>query len=300
MNDVIRIGTRDSKLALWQAKLTKTKLEKSNIPVEIIPIKSDGDLNQITPLYEFGVTGIFTKNLDRALLNNEIDIAVHSLKDVPIDPAKGLKISCVFKRANPLDVLVLKNKNIDFSKKLTIATSSIRRKCQWLYKYPNHTIEVLRGNVDTRLEKLRKSNWDGAIFAKAGLERLELKTKNTLLLNWMIPSAAQGAIALTTREKEEDLKNILQKINCNETMHCVTQERIFLKLMGGGCSVPISAYAYYDKKELILKTNVCSIDKKQSLTDISKYRKNDIEAGLKSYNKILEKGAKKILKSNLR
>ena len=299
MNDVIRIGTRDSKLALWQANHAKSRFEKLNIPVKIIKIKSQGDLNQITPLYEFGVTGIFTKNLDRALLNNEIDVAVHSLKDVPIKPAEGVKISCVFKRANPHDVLVLKNKEIDFTQKLKIATSSIRRKCQWLNKYPNHKIEILRGNVDTRLEKLKNSNWDGAIFAKAGLERLELNIKELLLLKWMIPSAAQGTIALATREKNEALKEILKKITCNETMHCVTQERMFLKLMGGGCSMPISAHAYFKDSKMILKTNICSIDYKKSITDISKYRKNDNDAGLKSYNRIFNKGANKILKTNL-
>lgn len=299
MNDVIRIGTRDSKLALWQANHAKSKFEKLNIPVEIIKIKSEGDLNQITPLYEFGVTGIFTKNLDRALLNNEIDVAVHSLKDVPIKPAEGVKIGCVFKRANPHDVLVLKNKEIDFSQKLIIATSSIRRKCQWLNKYPNHKIEILRGNVDTRLQKLKTNNWDGAIFAQAGIERLELNIKEFLLLDWMIPSAAQGTIALATREKDDALKKILEKISCNDTMHCVTQERMFLKLMGGGCSMPISAHAYFNERKLILKTNICSIDYKKSITDISEYRKNDKDAGLKSYNKIFEKGANKILKSNL-
>jgi len=227
MNDVIRIGTRDSKLALWQANHAKKNFEKLNIPTKIIRIKSIGDLNQITPLYEFGVKGVFTKNLDRALLNNEIDIAVHSLKDVPIQPAQGIRIGCVFKRANPHDVLVQKSKEIDFSKKLTIATSSIRRKCQWINKYPNHKIEILRGNVDTRLEKLKKSNWDGAIFAQAGLERLELNLKNSIILDWMVPSAAQGAIAMAIREKDTIKMKILEKINCKETMHCTNQERIF-------------------------------------------------------------------------
>ena len=298
MNNIIRIGTRDSKLALWQANYAKSKFEELNVKTKIITIKSEGDLNQITPLYEFGVTGIFTKNLDRALLNNDIDVAVHSFKDVPIKPAEGLKISCIFKRANPLDVLVIKSKNIDFSKNLTIATSSIRRKCQWLKKYPNHKIEVLRGNVDTRLEKLKNSDWDGAIFAQAGLERLELNIKNKLLLKWMIPSAAQGAIALAIRREEVKLIDILKKMNCSQTMHCVNQERIFLKLMGGGCSMPISAHASYEENDLILQTNICSLDNKHSITDISIYKKHDLNAGLKSYNKILKKGADKILKLN--
>ena len=300
MNDVLRIGTRDSKLALWQANHAKKNFEKLNIQTKIIRIKSLGDLNQITPLYEFGVKGVFTKNLDRALLNNEIDIAVHSLKDVPIQPAQGIRIGCVFKRANPHDVLVQKSKEIDFSKNLTIATSSIRRKCQWINKYPNHKIEILRGNVDTRLEKLKKSNWDGAIFAQAGLERLELDLKNSLILDWMVPSAAQGAIAMAIREKDTIKMKILEKINCKETMHCTNQERIFLKQMGGGCSMPISAYAYIKGKELVLRTNLCSINYKNSISDISKYSKNDEEAGLKSYNKIVKMGAHKFLKSYLK
>ena len=300
MNDVLRIGTRDSKLALWQANHAKKNFEKLNIQTKIIRIKSVGDLNQITPLYEFGVKGVFTKNLDRALLNNEIDIAVHSLKDVPIQPAQGIRIGCVFKRANPHDVLVQKSKEIDFSKNLTIATSSIRRKCQWINKYPNHKIEILRGNVDTRLEKLKKSNWDGAIFAQAGLERLELDLKNSLILDWMVPSAAQGAIAMAIREKDTIKMKILEKINCKETMHCTNQERIFLKQMGGGCSMPISAYAYIKGKELVLRTNLCSINYKNSISDISKYSKNDEEAGLKSYNKIVKMGAHKFLKSYLK
>ena len=298
MNDVIRIGTRNSTLALWQANHAKRKFEKLNIPTKIVPIKSEGDLNQITPLYDFGVTGIFTKNLDKALLNNEIDIAVHSLKDVPINPAKGINMSCVFERANPLDVLVIKNKNIDFSKNLTIATSSIRRKCQWLNKYSNHKIEVLRGNVDTRIMKLKKSDWDGAIFAQAGLERLKLNIENTLLLGWMIPSAAQGTIALATKNENKKLVDIIKKFNCNKTMQCVSQERIFLKLMGGGCSMPISAHATFKENDLILKTNICSLDNKHSITDLSIYKQHDLNAGLKSYNKILKKGADKILQLN--
>ena len=139
----IKIGTRKSKLALWQANYAKQKLESIGLDCEIVKIKSEGDINQITPLYDFGVSGIFTKSLDQALLNNTIDIAVHSLKDVPINLASGLSIHCVFKRASSSDLIVLKEKYTDFKKTLTIATSSIRRKTQWLNKYPNHKICLL-------------------------------------------------------------------------------------------------------------------------------------------------------------
>ena len=174
----IKIGTRESKLAVWQANYAKTKLESLGIDCELVKIKSEGDVNQITPLYDFGVSGIFTKSLDQALLNNTIDIAVHSFKDVPINLASGLSIHCVFKRASPKDVLIFKEKNINFNKNLTIATSSIRRETQWKNKYPNHKIVSLRGNVGSRIKKLEKNNWDGAIFAKAGLDRLSISPEN--------------------------------------------------------------------------------------------------------------------------
>ena len=150
-----------------QANYAKNKLEGLGLNCEIVKIKSEGDVNQITPLYDFGVSGIFTKSLDQALLNNDIDIAVHSYKDVPVNLASGLSIHCVFKRASSQDVLIFKEKNVNFNTALTIATSSIRRKTQWKNKYPNHKIVSLRGNIESRIAKLEKNNWDGAIFAKA-------------------------------------------------------------------------------------------------------------------------------------
>lgn len=294
MDNKIKIGTRGSRLALWQANLVKTILESQNIQAEIIKIKSHGDLNQFAPLYEFGVTGIFTKSLDQALINNEIDIAVHSLKDVPIEPAKGLKINCVLRRADPMDVLVLKNNTIDFEKKLTIATSSIRRKSQWLNKYPHHSIAVLRGNIDSRIKKIGNNNWDGAIFAKAGLDRLALDSNKMIVLDWMIPSAAQGAITIASREKDLELNDLLDRINCKETMHCVSQEREFLKLMGGGCAMPISSYARLNENKLIFTANLCSINGKDSITRTDVYNKTDDRAGKKSCEKILSNGGLRI------
>jgi len=295
MNSFVKIGTRDSKLALVQANCVKKALAKNNIKAKIIRIKSQGDLNLSTPLYEFGITGIFTKTLDIALLNGEIDLAVHSYKDVPTVPAKGIKIDCVLKREDASDVIILSKKGIDFSKKLIIATSSIRRKCQWLFKYPHHKIIPIRGNVDTRIKKLSQGKFDGAIFALAGIKRLNLEINNILELNWMIPSAAQGTIAVASKEENNYLDNILNKINCKETFHAVNQEREFIRLTRGGCSKPIAAHAFYEKNKLILKTNICSIDGKRSIEDRSKYDKNDTQAGSKSFKKIKELGGIKIL-----
>ena len=216
----IRIGTRESKLAVWQANYAKKKLQDLGINCEIIKIRSEGDINQITPLYDFGVSGIFTKNLDQALLNNRIDIAVHSLKDVPINMASGLTIQCVFERADPNDVVVYKNKSVNLEKKLTIATSSIRRKTQWLKKYPGHEIVSLRGNVRTRINKLKNNEWDGAIFAKAGLDRLSINPKHFELIEWMVPSAAQGVVGVATRSNDLVINKLLKSINCKKTYWC--------------------------------------------------------------------------------
>ena len=256
----IKIGTRESKLAVWQANYAKSKLENLGLSCEIIKIKSQGDVNQITPLYDFGVSGIFTKSLDQALLSKTIDIAVHSFKDVPVNLASGLSIHCVFKRASTNDVIILKEKNPNLKETLTIATSSIRRKTQWLNKYPNHKIVSLRGNVGSRIQKLKTNNWDGAIFAKAGLDRLSIYPENKMILDWMIPSAAQGAVAVASRSDENELNNLLKSISCKKTFHCVSQERKFLELMNGGCSVPISALAKIKDNKLLFVASISSFD----------------------------------------
>lgn len=216
MGKIIRIGTRESQLAVWQAEQVKSLLAQYDYSAELVYIKSEGDIDLKTPLYEMGVQGIFTKSLDIALLNEKIDIAVHSMKDVPTQLAKGIRQAAVLNRASHKDVLVphpdlgdigkifgrgiieeshltitqegskikkIKDiKDIDTGEKVDaiIATSSVRRKAQWLNRFPHHTIEILRGNVNTRLRKLKESNWHGAIFAKAGLERINLLPKNKI------------------------------------------------------------------------------------------------------------------------
>ena len=190
MSGIIRIGTRESQLAVWQATQVKNLLAEYGHLAELVYIKSEGDINLQTPLYEMGVQGIFTRSLDEALLANKIDIAVHSMKDVPTRLPDGMVQAAVLKRASHKDLLVYKDNNLDAlgysNEKWTeqthnlpyiIATSSIRRKAQWLNRYPHHQIENLRGNVNTRLQKLKESNWNGAIFAAAGLERINLRRR---------------------------------------------------------------------------------------------------------------------------
>ena len=198
MQKTIRIGTRDSQLAMWQANKVRKQLEELEYKCEIVPIKSTGDLVLDKPLYELGITGIFTKNLDIAMLNGDIDIAVHSLKDVPTVLPEGIIQAAVLKRANYNDILVLKDNEEFFGQPNgVIATGSLRRKAQWLNRYPTHEVVGLRGNVNTRLEKLENNDWDGAVFAAAGLERLGKRPEGAINLSWMIPAPAQGAIMIT-------------------------------------------------------------------------------------------------------
>ncbi len=309
MNKLIRIGTRESQLAVWQATHVQQLLSKNGYNSELIFIKSEGDINLQTPLYEMGVQGIFTKSLDIALLNNTIDIAVHSMKDVPTQLATGIIQSAVLKRASYKDIFVFKNPSIVADWKLSddtlirkldttgiIATSSIRRKAQWLNRYPNHTIENLRGNVNTRLRKVQENNWNGAIFAAAGLERIDLRPENSVDLDWMLPAPAQGAIMVVCREDDAISLNACKVFNDVETAICTKIERDFLRTLLGGCSTPISALAQIIEGQINFKGNILSVDGKEKV-DIEKNitSNNSEDAGSFVAKELLQMGADKIV-----
>ena len=266
---VIRIGTRDSQLAVWQATEVKRLLALNGYASELVYIKTEGDLDLQTPLYEMGVEGIFTRSLDSALLNNRIDLAVHSMKDVPIVLPVGLIQAAVLERASQKDILVYKT-DLDFLEDLhvhaIIATSSIRRKAQWLNRYPNHTIESIRGNVNTRLHKLQEQNWDAAIFAAAGLERIGLRPEKSIDLDWMLPAPAQGAIIVVARSNDQHAMDATITINHSKTAICTKIERDFLRTLLGGCSTPISAYAEIKHDQLLFKGNMLSVDGKEKVS----------------------------------
>ncbi|KAB1158320.1 hydroxymethylbilane synthase [Tenacibaculum aiptasiae] len=269
MQKIIRIGTRDSQLAMWQANKVRKQLEELEYKCEIVPIKSTGDLVLDKPLYELGITGIFTKNLDIAMLNGDIDIAVHSLKDVPTVLPQGIVQAAVLKRANYADILVLKDNEEFFGQpKGIIATGSLRRKAQWLNRYPTHEVVDLRGNVNTRLEKLASNDWNGAVFAAAGLERIGIRPKGAISLSWMIPAPAQGAIMITALENDDFSKDACEQLNHYETQVCVGIEREFLNRLEGGCTAPIGALAYIDDKteEINFKGILLSRDGKKKIS----------------------------------
>lgn len=263
MSTPLRIGTRESRLAIWQATVVQKLLLGNGHHSELVYIKSEGDLDLITPLYEIGVQGIFTRNLDAALLSSRIDIAVHSMKDVPTQLPQGLIQAAVLKRGPVNDLLVMKHGTAflnDENYVAHIATSSIRRRAQWLHRYPKHVMHNLRGNMQTRLEKLYKESWDAAIFAQAGLERIDLRPENSIELDWMLPAPAQGAIMIAARENEKAALDACKKINDRETALCTYIERSFLRGLLGGCSTPVSAYAHIIDNKVHFKGNIFSPD----------------------------------------
>jgi hydroxymethylbilane synthase len=301
VSKTIRIGTRDSELALWQAKTVEKQLNDLGYKTEIIAVKSDGDIVLDKPLYELGITGIFTKTLDVAMIQGKIDIAVHSMKDVPTLLPNGIVQGAVLERASAFDILVYKE-NLDFltEENSTIASSSLRRKASWLHKYPSHKIEDIRGNVNTRLLKVAESNWGGAIFAEAGLERINLKPEKAIILDWMIPAPAQGAMVVVCNADDFFSLDAVSQLNHIETEICTYIERQFLRTLEGGCTAPIGAIATYNEKEDVIDFTgvLLSIDGKQKLevtktVAVSEWKK----LGFHTAQEILSNGGESIMLS---
>jgi hydroxymethylbilane synthase len=295
---VIRIGTRDSELALWQAHTVEKKLNELGYKTEIIAVKSTGDIILNKPLYELGITGIFTKTLDAAMINGQVDIAVHSMKDVPTALPIGIVQVAVLERANEKDILVYKN-NLDF---LTgngiIATGSLRRQAQWLHKYPTHKVVDLRGNVNLRMQKLNESDWNGAVFAAAGLERIGLKPEKFIPLDWMIPAPAQGAMVIVAMANDEFCKQAVAELNDLETDICTYIERQFLKTLEGGCTAPIGAFAKFTEDTIEFKGALFSLEGKQKLeiekvVPIEQWKK----LGFELAKEILNNGGAELMKN---
>ncbi len=295
----VKIGTRNSELATWQAKYVASKLQALGYDTELKFISSEGDLDRSTPLWEMGGKGVFTKALDDALLQEKIDLAVHSYKDLPTGNPLPLKVAAVLERGDPRDTLVARN-GIDFlgdpNYEAVIATGSNRRKAQWLNKYPHHIVVPLRGNVNTRLEKIEKNGWDGAIFAAAGLLRIDLEHHISEYLDWMISAPAQAAMAVMIREDEEQLNAIVSKFNHQETAVCTAVERDFLHEMEAGCSSPVGAYAEFKDDHINLKAVALSVDgsERYDFEETCPIKESE-DFGKTAAEKILNDGAFKIL-----
>lgn len=295
----IRIGTRKSPLALWQAKLVENKLNQIQIPTEIIPITSEGDINLKQPIYQIGITGVFTRSLDIALLNDQIDIAVHSLKDVPTVLPKGIELKGFMERGNPNDILVYKSDDIFNKYKRTIATGSLRRTAFWLNKFPQDSVMDLRGNVQLRIQKLLDSDWDGAIFAYAGLDRsnileeLELRGLKFLVLDEMIPAPSQGIVGITCRTDFE-----MPEISDENAQISATIEREFLNILEGGCTAPIGALAKISEDQIQFQGAILSLDGQKIISVEENFSKKEFQnKGRELAERCLGIGAKELIET---
>ena len=301
---MIRIGTRNSPLAMWQAKEVEQKLQNLGYETSLVPVLSSGDKNLNQPLYSLGITGVFTKDLDIALLNNEIDIAVHSLKDVPTLLPKNIEISAVLERDFPQDVLVRKSssKNKDLAE-LKIATSSLRRRAFWLEQFPETEFFDIRGNVQTRLKKLEEGDFDATLFSLAGINRMEMEL-DFEFLDFMISAPSQGVVAIASRIDDVETRKILQKINHEETQICVEIERNFLRTLEGGCTAPIGAIAKFEDNKIYFKGKLNSLDGAKTLNLVKEFEySHSGNFGEKFAKIILEKGGKEmmeVIKSKLK
>ena len=301
---MIRIGTRNSPLAMWQAKEVEQKLQNLGYETSLVPVLSSGDKNLNQPLYSLGITGVFTKDLDIALLNNEIDIAVHSLKDVPTLLPQNIEISAVLERDFPQDVLVRKssskNKNLA---ELKIATSSLRRRAFWLEQFPETEFFDIRGNVQTRLKKLEEGDFDATLFSLAGIKRMEMEL-DFEFLDFMISAPSQGVVAIASRIDDVETRKILQKINHEETQICVEIERNFLRTLEGGCTAPIGAIAKFEDNKIYFKGKLNSLDGAKTLNLVKEFEySHSGNFGEKFAKIILEKGGKEmmeVIKSKLK
>ncbi|NML69907.1 hydroxymethylbilane synthase [Chryseobacterium sp. RP-3-3] len=292
----IRIGTRNSALALWQAREVARHLQNRNYLTDIVPIVSSGDKNLNQPLYSLGITGVFTRDLDVALLNDEIDIAVHSLKDVPTQLPQNIEIITYLERDFPQDVLIRKEsaRNKEFHE-LKLATSSLRRRAFWLKNYPHAEFSDIRGNIQTRLQKLENGDFDATILSLAGIKRMKMDIDYEML-PLMIPAASQGVIAVAGHSDKTEINEILAQINHKKTHICVEIERNFLSTLEGGCTAPIGAFAEIIENQIRFKAVLCSLDGKNCIATDESFEYNETENFGEKFAKIvLENGGKELM-----
>ncbi len=297
----LRIGTRSSPLALWQAEHIKSELLKFGEvgAIELVKIKTTGDKILDVPLAKVGGKGLFTKEIEEAMLRGDIDLAVHSMKDVPTKVPDGLEVNIITKRENPLDSLVSRGVKFgDLPEGARIGTSSLRRKCQLLRVRPDFQIVDVRGNVQTRLKKMESEKWDAVILAAAGMIRLGYENDITELLDPAIslPAVGQGALALETRAGNEEVNAIVRRLHHQPSAICVEAERAFLGRLGGGCQVPIGAYGVISGETLILEGLVSDLEGKRYFREtIAVHPDKRIQAGVRLAETLLQAGAEEVL-----
>jgi hydroxymethylbilane synthase len=306
MNDIIKIGTRGSRLALYQAELTKRLLSEKfpETTVEIVIIKTKGDKILDVALSKIGDKGLFTKELEVALIENDVDIAVHSLKDLPTNLPEGLKLGAVLPRGEFRDALVSKDgrKLSELTSNDVIATSSLRRQAGLLRYNKDFKIVDIRGNVETRLRKMEEGYCDAMIMAAAGLQRLELDKYITEIIEpeTIIPATSQGVIAIESRINDPRVDAYINEINSPSTWNAIDAERAFLRNIEGGCQVPVGCYTEIENDKISITGFVAAVDGTDYIEDTeSGLLENTESVGINLADKLIAKGAKEIL-ANIR
>jgi hydroxymethylbilane synthase len=302
----LRIGTRGSTLAQWQARsIARALREATGIEPEIVIIKTSGDKFQQTSFSQIGTKGVFIKELEDALLDERIDLAVHSMKDVPTEMPEGLTIAAIGKREDVRDALLSSSGDTleSLPQGARVGTSSLRRQSQLLYARRDLRLLELRGNVDTRIEKLKRGDYDAIVLAKAGLDRLGLSGNISQVLPYdvSLPAAGQGAIGIEARAGDADTRNILAALNDTETNRAVAAERAALAGLGGGCQVPIGAWGRVESGKLVLDVVVLSPDGKQRMWEKDSGSPEEAQAiGKRVAQKLREGGASALLERESR
>lgn len=302
MTQTVRIATRKSKLALWQAEHIQQRLETLHpeLTVELLPMSTKGDIVLDTPLAKIGGKGLFVKELEVAMLEGRADIAVHSMKDLPVEFPEGLELHTICEREDPRDAFVsnqYKNLN-ELPEGAVVGTCSLRRRCQVMEQFPHLIIKDLRGNVQTRLRKLDEGEFDAIILAASGLIRLELGDRITSFIpvEQSLPANGQGALGIECRSNDDAMKELLRPLQCQETRVRVLAERAMNRRLEGGCQVPIGAYAELKGDNVYLRGLVGDPNGQHVLRDEIEGSVNDAEAlGTELAERLLSKGAGEIL-----
>ena len=302
---IIKIGTRKSKLALWQSEWVKSQIEKAfpEIKVELVKIVTKGDKILDAPLAKIGDKGLFTKEIEEAMLKGEVDIAVHSLKDVPSILPEGLKLIAYSHREDPRDAFLSNGKYTlnTLPENARVGTSSLRRKAQLKKLRPDLQIEDLRGNVDTRIRKLKEGQYDAIILAAAGVKRLgfEKEIDEILSPDTMIPSVSQGILGIEGRKNDREIEEIVRKvINDEKSETAAKVERSFLKTVEGGCQVPMGCYAQVKENGIYITAFISSLDGTVFLKESGLYpQENPEKTGREIAERLLKRGGKEILEN---
>ncbi len=303
LNKIFRIATRQSPLALWQAQYVQQRLMAAHpgVQVELVPMVTKGDIILDTPLAKVGGKGLFVKELELAMLENRADLAVHSMKDVPVDFPEGLGLVTICEREDPRDAFVsnLYNSIDELPQGAVVGTSSLRRQCQLSARRPDLIIRSLRGNLGTRLGKLDAGEYDAIILAAAGLKRLNLddRIRQAMPAEISLPAVGQGAVGIECRLDDHELITLLQALNHADTDVCVRAERAMNTRLEGGCQVPIGSFAVLEDNQLWLRGLVGSPDGQQMVVGERRGpRENAVQMGISLAEELLDGGARDILR----